>query len=311
MLEEPILITGAHGMLGSALNRSLIAAGYKHSFIPSHKELDLEDYESVLEYFRKYQPKTIFHLASKVFGLQGNADNQLDLFRSNTRINLNLIDACRDIQVDKIIAAGSVAAYSYPFKKLPLNEEDFWGGEPHIGEYAYSYSKRYLLVHLNLLKATHGTDFAFCLLTNLYGPNDKFNPISGHVIPSLLYKAIVASENRKPLYIWGDGEQVRDFMYMDDAARAMTIISEKYSGIINIGTNTGIALREVADTLKYALGYPLKIVWQPEMPVGIPIRVVNNTRLIRLGFTPTITLEEGIKKTLEWVINNRGILRGF
>ena len=308
--DQSILITGAHGMLGKAITRLLTEEGYVNLLTPTRKELDLENRDLARAYLSNTKPVVVFHLASKVFGLKGNIDNQLHVFSSNTLINLNLIDACSATKVKKIVAAGTVAGYPFPFPRLPLVEEDFTLGLPHGGEYAYAQTKRHMLAHLETLRRDKKADYLFCLLTNLYGPGDNFDPSNGHVIPSLIYKAIASMKENDVFEVWGDGSQIRDFMYVDDAARAMLTAASTASGTLNISSGKGISLRQVVDDLCSILQHPQGAIWQSDMPIGIPERTVDNTKLIRLGFTTKTTLQDGLRRTVDWALENWGHLRG-
>ena len=280
-----------------------MAQGYSRIVAPTRTELDLENRDAVISYFKQERAATVFHLAARVFGLKGNIENQRSSFGSNVSINCNVVDACVEAGVQRIIAAGTVAAYGFPFVRLPLQEEDFWIGEPHGGEYGYSVAKRLMLSHLNLLAmAGCSYSFSYCALTNLYGPKDNFKDDLGHVVPGLVRKGIQAKRTGSVLEVWGDGTQVRDFLYVQDAARALILVGRSaYRGLINVCSGQPKSLMDLVSHIKEAIGSDIRIRWRHDMPVGIRERSVNGQRLRDLGFCQITSLGDGINKTVRWV----------
>ena len=307
--KERILVTGKGGMLGGALNKELRRRGCNEIVAPSRTEVDLTSAHRVEALFLDLRPTVVFHCASKVFGLKGNIESPEEVFYTNTLIDTCVLRAAGMVRPKKIIVASTVAAYPYPFPSLPLKEVDLWCGEPHSGEYGYAQVKRHFLAGLNVLNRAQGVDYAGCLLTNLYGPGDNFNIETGHVIPSLIMKALMAKVAGSDLRVWGDGSQVRDFMHVEDAARAMVDVAIGYSGLINIATGHGTSMVEVVEYIVRAVGGNVKVVWDQNMPVGIRKRTVDVERLTGLGFKCEIELREGIREVVEWVRHNADMVR--
>ncbi len=304
-LDSSILITGAGGGLGKALVASLQKKGYKNILTPSRQVLDLLDSKAVLNYFSEHKPQVVLHLASVVFGLLGNLENQMRSLVENTQINSNLFSAINVYPVEYVFFAGTVAAYSYPYVQIPLQETDFFGGLPHGGEFGYAMSKRHAYAYLRILSETKGVNFTYGVFTNLYGENDRFNENSGHVIPSLIMKAHRASQAGEPFYVWGDGSAQRDFLHFDDAAEAVVLCmnSKNTSSLINISSGKAATIRELTELVAGEAGIT-DVRYQSDKPVGIQSRVVDNTLLVELGFTQSISLKSGIESLYKWYSDN-------
>ncbi|MGP2516660.1 NAD-dependent epimerase/dehydratase family protein [Yersinia sp. 2545 StPb PI] len=259
-----ILITGSGGVLGYGLLQALNEKKYLNILSPNSSELNALDEKSVDDYFTKNKPSYVFHLASLVYGLQGNLDNQLKSLCSNTTINQNIIVACKNHRVKKIFFAGTVASYPYPYKSLPLKEDFFLDGEPHWGEYGYASAKRHALAYLKIMKEYDGIDYCYGLFTNLFGQNDKFDTVNGHVIPSLIEKSISSINNcTNRLNVWGRPDTTRDFLFGYDAGIAAILAMEKYSGVINIASGKESSMQEVTDAINEYFDNKMDIVWDP------------------------------------------------
>lgn len=303
--NDVILITGAGGVLGYGLLQALNERKYINILSPNSSELNALDEKSVDDYFRKNKPSYVFHLASLVYGLQGNLDNQLKSLCSNTLINQNIILACKNHNVKKIFFAGTVASYPYPYKSLPLKEDSFLEGEPHWGEYGYANAKRYALAYLKIMKEYEGIDYCYGVFTNLFGQNDKFDTKNGHVIPSLIEKAISSVNNNVfKLNVWGRPDTTRDFLFSYDAGVAAVMAMNNYSGVINIASGKESLMQDVTNAINAYFGQRLDIVWDPDAPVGVPKRSVDVTRLEKIGFETTLNLNNDIATVIEWYKNN-------
>lgn len=308
--QSKILITGSRGLLGTALVNELKKQGYQEIYTPTSLELDLLDKLSVERWFTFHKPEYVFHLASLVYGLKGNMDNQLKSIHQNTLMNLNLFDASVTNNIKKIFFAGTVASYPYPYPTLPLNEESFFNGEPHDGEYGYAVSKRHALSYLKILKDTKEIDYSYGIFTNMYGINDKFDMDGGHVIPSLIKKAIISIKtSEKILEVWGNKNTTRDFLNSHDAAEAAILCMKEYSGYINISSGEETTMEELVNTINEIFDNKLTISWNSNAPIGVPLRVVDNQKLLNLGFKKSRSLFQGIKETIEWYNNNADVIR--
>ncbi len=308
-LSGRILVVGAGGLLGGAIASELLAQGYTDVLTPNSSELNCLDDTSTLRYFENKRPNQVFHLAAKVFGLKGNLENQLLSLSENTLINHNVLVACAKTQVKKIFFASTVAAYGFPYPSMPLEERNLFVGPPHGGEFGYATAKRHALSYLEIMKADLGLDFVYGLLTNMYGPNDRFDIENGHVIPSLIRKASLSTANQVPLQVWGLPSTTRDYMYSIDAARAAIFCMQRMSGIVNIASGVASEMREVVEHISGCFPTLPSVVWRSDMPVGIPKRSVSNVKLVSAGFVPSVSLRDGIRATCEWYSRNEQRIR--
>ncbi len=279
--------------------------------LPGSSELDLRDPSATDGYFSRYNPDTVFHCAATVFGLGGNATRQFEILANNARLDLSILSACKRPSVERIGYAGSVAAYAHPYKRLPLVEEDFASGSPHYGEFGYASAKRLAAAMLEILSREHGKVAVFGCLTNLYGPNDRYNIETGHVIPSLIKRCVAAKEASTDLTVWGDGSGRRDFLFADDAAAALIHLTESNAdGIINIASGQSVTIAEVVDLVVASVGFTGRIIYDPNRPSGIAHRSVDVGRLRAAGYESRTPLREGIKSAVDWYIRNIAGSRG-
>lgn len=306
-----ILITGSSGLLGFGLLDAIsrLSRPDLKLICPSRKEMDCLDRSSVDRFVRKVKPNYIFHLAALVFGLKGNLNNQLLSLSKNTLINDNIFTAISQTPVKKIFYAGTVAAYSYPYESLPLKEEDLLKSDPHWGEYGYAMAKRQALSYLNLLNRDYSIPYTYGLFTNLYGPNDRFNIENGHVIPSLILKALESCREGRTLKVWGKPTTTRDFLYSIDAGDAALHAMLNLNGIVNIASGVESSMHQVVDSIVTKVQNIPSVVWQSDQPVGIPRRAVDVSKLKQSGFIPSYTLQKGISETIDWVRDNELLLR--
>lgn len=309
--NSTVLVTGAGGGLGKAVLSTLRSQGYSMILAPSRHDLNLLDAESVSRYIGLHRPNAVVHLAAVVFGLQGNLDNQMRSLMENSQINANVFAALNSHPVDYFFFAGTVAAYAYPYKRIPLIEDNFFGGLPHGGEFGYAMSKRHAYAYLKVLKDTKDTNFTYGIFTNLYGENDRFNDNAGHVIPSLIMKANRALIEKKPFLVWGDGTAERDFLHFDDAAQAILRCMEigATPELVNISSGRSTSIRMLTELVCKTAGVT-DIEFQIDKPVGVQSRIVDNTVLRSLGFTQSISLDFGIQRLYRWYSENILGVRG-
>ncbi len=301
-LNSKILITGGSGMLGRAIVDELRRLGYSNVVAPLRQELDLLDNVLVNEYLTSERPEYVFHLASLVYGLKGNMRNQYDSLVKNTKIYSNVLECIGgNFKPKKIFFAGTVASYGFPYVKQPIQEEDFFNGLPHEGEYGYAMAKRHAYNYLKIAKELYGVDYIYGLLTNLFGEHDTFDAENGHVIPSLILKAVDSIEKDSDNFeVWGNPESKRDFLYIKDAAKAVIFLMMNGSGIYNISTGKAKTMRELALSISKNLSNSVSPVWNSDEPVGISERMVSNKKLRSLGFSDYTDFDLAIGKTISW-----------
>lgn len=307
MKFESVLVTGAAGVIGTATCDVLRSAGYR--VIPvSSTDADLRDSRAARALLNAVKPDTVIHLAARVHGLMGNARAQGDMYLSNILINTNVIEASRLAGVRKIVAMGSVAIYS-DVTALPMRESDIWAGAPHPSEAGYAHAKRAMLAQLEAYRDQFGTEFAFAVSTNLFGPGDRFDEVRGHVLPSLLSKFHRGVVEGAPVVVWGTGSATRDFLYSVDAANALITLLEHGSGAYNVASGHHVSVRELVDKLAVVTGYTGPIQWDPTKPDGQKARAYDISRIASLGWAPQVPLETAIALTYKWYENNSSTAR--
>lgn len=302
--QAPILITGGTGVVGRALVDCLHNQGFTHVTALGSKDGDLTDKKTTYDLFNKIQPQYVFHLAGHVFGIMGNMLNQESSFLNNLLINTHVIEACRRTGVKKVTAMGTGAIYPFPMPSNPLKEDTIWMGEPHGSERGYAHAKRAMLSQLDVYKESCDMDYAFVVSCNLYGPHDRFNIETGHVIPALIRKFYEAKQNSGKVSVWGDGSAQRDFMYSIDAAQALLTIMENVTGAVNIGSQKVYKIRDIVDILAEHTGMEDYVTWDSTKPNGQPFRAYDLTRLKKTGFTCRYSLADSLKETYDWYTKN-------
>jgi len=306
--RDVILLTGAVGLVGSSLAAELTSAGYTNLIKVGSSDVDLRSEQRTSELFESTRPDVVFHAAARVYGLMGNLANKSNVFIDNIQINTNVIESCRRWNVRKVIAMGSSAIYgdSVP---LPMKEADVWTGPPHASERPYAHAKRTMLAQLETYCEHDGLSFAYCISTNLFGPNDRFDEQWGHVVPSLISKFYAAKASGAPVTVWGTGSPTRDLLYSCDAAIALRLIAERGQGVINLATGESHTIRRVAELIAEVSEYRGSIAWDESKPDGQKQRSYDVTMLQSLGFTPRWSLKEGLRETYNWYAANASTAR--
>ncbi len=301
-----IVITGGEGVLGRALQRHLHSLG--RDFVSlSRKVVDLTDRDRCIAAISDIQPSIIFHLAAKVHGLGGNASFPAEIFEQNSRINLNVLEAARKSGSSKIVAVSTVAIYSSDVPK-PTSEKSIWTGLPHHSEMAYGHAKRAMLAQLDAYEKQYDTKFCYPIMTNIYGPDDRFDPMYGHVIPSLIAKFHTAATTGTSVKVWGTGKAERDFLHSRDAARALVILGDTFCGPINVASGGSTKIRTIVDILSKISGVT-NVCWDPGKPDGQLERSYDVSKLEGLGFKTEVELEAGLTETYNWYSQNVDNLR--
>jgi GDP-L-fucose synthase len=296
-----ILVTGGSGVLGRAVVAELSRQGRDFAVLEG-RGLDLRDAAATLAYFEDLRPTQVLHLAARVHGLQGNKTFPAEMFVDNVRINANVIDAARRVGVAKVVGASTVAIYSSD-AVMPTPEGAIWVGPPHSSESSYGHAKRAMLAHLEACRVQYGLDYAYPIFTNLYGPSDRFDPVNGHVIPALISKFYASAISAEGVPVWGTGRAERDFLFSEDAARALILIADRFSGPINVATGDVVPIRSAVELLKGISGVSL-VEWDATKPDGQLLRRYDITKLMDLGFRIQTSLEDGLRKTYEWYAGN-------
>lgn len=306
--DRRITITGGAGFLGSALRRNLEARGAVDIFVPRSRDYDLTKAEDTSRMFEDARPDILVHLAARVGGIGANMDSPADLYVSNILMGTHLIEEAKRRETEKMVILGTICAYP-KFTPVPFKEDDLWSGYPEETNAPYGVAKKALLVHAQANRAQYGQDAIYLLPTNLYGPGDKFHPAVSHVIPALIKKAVEAKERGDDhIDVWGTGSATREFLFVEDAAEGIALGAELYNGAdpVNLGTEEEVAIKDLAELIAKLVGFEGELRWDPSKPDGQPRRRVDSSRARTLfGFEAKVPLEEGLRRTIDWYLENR------
>jgi GDP-L-fucose synthase len=303
--DKEILLTGGAGFLGSSIVEQLKKRGVTESqlFIPRSRELDLRKWDNCVDAVKGRD--IIIHLAAKVGGIGFNQKYPGELFYDNAIMGIQLIEAARQEGIEKCVVLGTVCAYP-KFSPVPFKEADLWDGYPEETNAPYGIAKKALLIQLQAYRQQYGFNGIYLLPVNLYGPRDNFNPESSHVIPALIKKFVDAVREKKGVVdVWGTGSASREFLYVDDAARAILLATEKYNKPepVNLGTGKEILIYDLVTLIKEYSGFTGEIRWDKTKLDGQPRRCLDVCRAEReFEFKPTIPFEVGLKNTVEWYV---------
>jgi GDP-L-fucose synthase len=282
--------------------KALKSDGSEDIEVVSSVSIDLRDADAVSRLFKNSRPRLVYHLAARVHGLGGNTRFPAEMFTDNVRINTNVIEYAHRAGCDKIVAVGTVAAYPSNAVR-PICEESIWLGPPHGSELAYGHAKRAMLAQLEAYKLQYGLNFVNPLLTNVYGPYDRFDVEHGHVVPSLVAKFARAKREGGAVHVWGTGRAQRDFISAVDAARALILLADRGEGAINVATGKTVKIADVVSALAEHSGVD-SIIWDSSKPDGQLERSYDVSKLEALGFEPRVSLSEGLATTLAWYQKN-------
>ena len=298
-----VLVTGGAGFLGSHVVDRLVRLGCQEIVVPRKASYDLTRQDAVARLVRDARPDLILHLAAEVGGIGANQDSPGRFFYSNMCMGLNLIEEARAAGVPRFVQVGTICAYP-KFTPVPFREEDLWNGYPEETNAPYGIAKKALLVQLQAYRAQYGFDGIYLLPVNLYGPGDNFDPASSHVIPALIRKMVEARDaGRQQVEIWGTGAASREFLFVDDCARAILLAAQhcKSQDPVNLGSGREITIRDLAVLVAGIVGFEGRLVYDPSKPDGQPRRCLDTSRAEQeFGFRARVSLEEGLQRTVGW-----------
>ncbi len=305
-LALKIYVAGHQGLVGSAIVRRLKQFGYKNIVTRNFRELDLRIQQDVQDFFSYERPDYIFLAAAKVGGIQSNFQYPADFIYDNLVIQTNVIHASYKYGVKKLLFLGSSCIYPRVCFQ-PIKEECLLAGPLEETNKAYAIAKIAGITMCQSYNRQHGTRFISCMPTNLYGPGDNFDLVHSHVLPALLRKFYEAKKSgKKEVVVWGSGTPRREFLYVNDLADALVFLMNHYEGseIINIGTGEDVTISELARQIKEVVGFKGKIVFDKSKPDGTTRKLLDVSRIKKLGWKSSITLENGIRRTFDWYISN-------
>ena len=296
-----LLVTGAEGLLGSSVRRLYPAA----TFV-TRRDCDLRDLSRVRALFERLKPERVLHLAARVGGVRSNAAYNADLFTDNVQINTNVLSVAQQAGVSKLVSVLSSCAFSI-YSDRSSSEEDLHVGLPFEGNLGYGCSKRMLDVHTKLLWQQYGCRVSTITPVTMYGPNDNFDLEHGHVIGALIQKVVRAKERGEALVVWGSGQAVRQFVFVDDVARLLLRSLDSFSGpeTVIIAPNAGLTILELVDKLVKLARFQGQVIFDQSKPEGVLIKRLQSKRFAErfpeFRFTP---IDEGLVTTLEWYVKH-------
>jgi GDP-L-fucose synthase len=302
-----IYVAGHGGLVGSAICRRLQAGGYTNLIGRRSRELDLTRQADVEAFFRQERPEYVFLAAAKVGGIMANKTYPAEFIYSNLMIQNNVIHSCYMNGVKKLLFLGSSCIYP-KFAPQPMKEEHLLTGELEPTNEPYAVAKIAGIKMCQAYNHQYGTDYISVMPTNLYGPKDNFDLETSHVLPAMIRKFHEAKmAGRTSVEIWGTGTPRREFLYIEDVADACVHLMESYddSGIINVGMGEDISIRDLALQVKTIVGYTGDIVYDASKPDGTPRKLLDVSKLRSLGWKAQTSLEEGIRRTYEWYVQNK------
>lgn len=292
-------------MVGSAILRNLTANGFTNIIFRTSAELDLKSQSAVNDFFKKEKPKYVFIAAARVGGINANNIYRGEFIYDNLMIEANVIHAAFKNNVKKLLFLGSSCIYP-KLAPQPLNENSLLTGLLEHTNEPYAIAKIAGIKLCDAYRDQYGCNFISAMPTNLYGPNDNYDLEKSHVLPALLRKIITAKKNNLPIVtIWGSGTPYREFLYVDDLADACFYLMQNYNdpGFVNIGMGEDITILDLANLIKRVVGYTGEINNDPSKPDGTPRKLLDVTKLKKLGWQATISLENGIKMVYEEIKN--------
>ena len=296
-----LYVAGHRGMVGSAIVRAIEGEG-KHSWIgATRSELDLTDRNAVFDYLRKHKPDAVIIAAAKVGGIVANNSFPVDFLSENLQIQTNLIDGSHEAGIEKLVFLGSSCIYP-KFPEQPIKESSLLTGELEPTNEPYALAKIAGLKLVQAYRKQFGHEWISLMPTNLYGPGDNYDPQSSHVIPGMISKFCNAKKNGElSVTLWGTGNPLREFLHVDDLALATLFAWENYGGevALNVGSGEEVSIKELAEAIKNSVGFHGEINWDTSKPDGTPRKFLDTSKLEELGWKPSLTLEEGLAKTIK------------
>lgn len=304
--QQKIYIAGHRGMVGSAIWRQLTASGYTNLIGRSSSELDLRDQAAVTAFFQEEQPEVVIDAAARVGGIMANKTYPYQFLMENLQIQNNLIDSAHRFEVDKFIFLGSSCIYP-KLAPQPLEEAHLLTGPLEPTNEWYAIAKITGVKACESIRQQFNKDFVSLMPTNLYGVADNFDLETSHVLPAMMRKFHEAKlAGQADVTLWGSGTPLREFLYVDDLAKAVCFALENRlpEHLYNVGSGTDLSIRELAETIQRIVGHTGRIIWDASKPDGTPRKLMDSRLLHELGWKHEVELEAGIAQTYEWFLAN-------
>eukprot|EP00249_Psilotum_nudum_P008301 c21178_g1_i1 orf=190-1161(+) len=304
--EDKIYVAGHRGLVGSAIVRRLQKEGFDHLVLRTHKELDLTRQADVDKFFEEERPKFVIVAAAKVGGIHANSTYPAEFIGINLQIQTNVIDAAYKTGVKKLLFLGSSCIYP-KFAPQPIKEDALLTGPLEPTNEWYAVAKIAGIKMCQAYRLQYNWDAISGMPTNLYGPYDNFHPENSHVLPALIRRFHEAKlMGAKEVVVWGTGSPLREFLHVDDLADAVIFVMEKYSDLphVNMGSGEEVTIKELAELVKEVVGFEGELNWDTTKPEGTPRKLMDNSKLVSLGWKPKISLKEGLIDTYKWYLEN-------
>ena len=313
-LNDKIYIAGHRGLVGSAIVRQLKERGFVNLIIRTHKELDLINQAQVKSFFKQEKPDYVILAAAKVGGINANNTYPADFIYKNIMIEANVINSAYESKVKRLLFLGSTCIYPKEVEQ-PMSEDALLTSILEPTNEPYALAKIAGIKLCESYNRQHGTDFRSVMPTNLYGINDNFHPENSHVIPALMQRFHKAKiNNNDKVEVWGTGNPMREFLYVDDMAIASLFVLEldvetykantqPMLSHINVGTGRDVTIREVAETMKEVVDFEGKLTFDVTKPDGAPRKLIDVSRLSNMGWTYNVSLKVGLEKTYKWYLS--------
>ena len=306
--ERSVFVAGHNGMVGSAVVKSLLKSGYSKIILKSRSELDLTNQSETENFFKNSKPDIVILCAAKVGGILANNNYKADFIYENIMIGANIVGACKNHNVKKLINLGSSCIYP-KHANIPIKEEELLNGQLESTNEPYAVAKIATLKMCESYYYQYGSNFYSLMPCNLYGPNDNFDLDSSHVLPALIHKVHLAKKNSsKSVTAWGTGNPLREFLYSEDLADAIVFCLENIDAIdiysqgishLNCGSNEEISILNLLNKIKKIIKYKGDIIFDKSKPDGVFRKKMNNDKIFNLGFFPKTSIDEGLKKTYD------------
>lgn len=307
-----ILITGGTGLVGSAFKNIQNKYSYEFYFLSS-KDCDLSNYKQTFTFLNNYKPDYVIHLAAYVGGLFKNMNYKVDMLEKNILINYNILKCCHEVKVKKVISCLSTCIF--PDKtNYPINENMLHNGPPHYSNDAYAHAKRLLEIHSIAYQEQYNDNFICVIPTNIYGENDNYSLEDGHVIPALIHRCYLSKKNKEKFIVRGSGKHLRQFIFSEDLAKLIMWVLEYYeqkeSIILSVGEKDEVSIEYVARQIAKFYDYEHMIEFDTSYSDGQFKKTADNSKLTNLyGEFKFMNIDEGIKKSVKWFINNYNTCR--
>lgn len=313
LLNQRILITGGKGFLGRHVANALTAEGLIESAPPNDKQIgtfitfnswqyNIVNENEINKLYTETKPTIVIHLAARVGGIGINREKPGSFYYQNLMMGALAMEYARFYEVQKFVAIGTVCAYP-KFTPVPFKESDLWAGYPEETNAPYGIAKKAMLVQAQSYRQEFNFNSIYLIPVNLYGPGDNFNPSSSHVIPALIKKCVDArNAGAASIECWGTGSASREFLYVEDAAKAIVQATKLYNGNdpVNLGSGTEITIKNLVEIIAKICKFKGTIVWNSHYPDGQPRRCLDTTKAQEFGFKAQTSFEEGLAKTIEW-----------